>query len=123
MIEGSCHCGAVSFTYPRQPDWLTDCNCSVCRRYSTLWAYASVGEITLLSADDATIAYIHGDRTLAMHSCKTCACTTHWIGLDGDESSRMAVNFRMCDPDVYKDIRVRKFDGADSWEFLDQEQL
>jgi hypothetical protein len=119
VIEGSCHCGAVSFTYPRQPDWLTDCNCSVCRRYNALWAYASVGEITLLSADDATVAYIHGDRTLAMHSCNTCACTTHWIGLDGDESSRMAVNFRMCDPDGYKNIRVRKFDGADSWEFLD----
>jgi len=121
MIEGSCHCGAVRFTYPRQPDWLTDCNCSVCRRYSTLWAYARVSEITLSSAADATLAYIHGDKTLAMHSCKTCGCTTHWIALDQDSSSRMAVNFRMCDPAAYRDIRVRKFDGADTWEFLDQE--
>ena len=121
MIEGSCHCGAVRFTYPRQPDWLTDCNCSVCRRYSTLWAYARVSEITLSSAADATLAYIHGDKTLAMHSCKTCGCTTHWIGLDQDSSSRMAVNFRMCDPEAYGHIRVRKFDGADTWEFLDQE--
>jgi hypothetical protein len=119
VIEGSCHCGAVSFTYPRLPDWLTECNCSVCRRYSTLWAYARVNEITISSADDATVAYIHGDKTLAMHSCKTCGCTTHWIGLDGDESSKMAVNFRMCDPDAFTNIRVRKFDGADTWEFLD----
>jgi len=27
----------------------------------------------------------------------------------------------MCDPDVLTNIRVRKFDGADTWEFLDQE--
>jgi len=86
-----------------------------------LWAYARVSEITLSSAADATLAYIHGDKTLAMHSCKTCGCTTHWIGLDQDSSSRMAVNFRMCDPEAYGHIRVRKFDGADTWEFLDQE--
>jgi len=73
MIEGSCHCGAVSFTYPRQPDWLTACNCSVCRRHNALWAYATVAEISLQSAGDATIGYIHGDKTLEMYFCKTCA--------------------------------------------------
>jgi hypothetical protein len=119
MIEGSCHCGAVSFSFPKQPAWLTACNCSVCRRYSTLWAYARVSDISLHADDDATIAYVHGDKTLAMHSCRTCGCTTHWIGLNGDESSKMAVNFRMCDPDILTDIKVRRFDGADSWEFLD----
>lgn len=121
VIEGSCHCGAVSFTYPRQPDWLTACNCSVCRRYSTLWAYAKVSEIALRAAKGATIAYVHGDKTLAMYSCKTCGCTTHWIALGGDASSKMAVNFRMCDPDEVAKIRVRKFDGADTWEFMDKE--
>jgi hypothetical protein len=119
MIEGSCHCGAVSFTYPKQADWLTDCNCSVCRRYHALWAYAKVSEITLRATSDTTIAYVHGDRTLAMHSCKKCGCTTHWIGLDADESSNMAVNFRMCDPEVFAHIKVRHFDGADTWKFLD----
>jgi len=119
MIEGSCHCGAVSFTYPKQPAWLTNCNCSVCRRYHTLWAYAKVSEISLRAEDDATIAYVHGDKTLAMHSCRTCGCTTHWIGLDKDLSAKMAVNFRMCDPDVLTDIKVRIFDGANSWEYLD----
>jgi hypothetical protein len=70
-------------------------------------------------AEDATIAYVHGDRTLAMHTCRTCGCTTHWIALDSDESSRMAVNFRMCDPDDISDIAVRQFDGADTWQYLD----
>ena len=119
MIEGSCHCGAVKFVYPRRPDYLTDCNCSVCRRYHTLWAYAKKCEISIHAADDATIAYIHGDKTLAMYSCNTCGCTTHWIELGSDESSRMAVNIRMCKPEDIAGIRVRHFDGADTWEYLD----
>ena len=119
MINGACHCGAVSFTYPKKPDWLIACNCSLCRRYSTLWAYAKVSEITVRAGDDATIAYVHGAKTLTMYSCKTCGCTTHWIGLNGDETSKMAVNFRMCEPEVLTDIEVKKLDGADTWEFLD----
>jgi hypothetical protein len=75
----------------------------------------------LRTAEGDTIAYIHGDKTLAMHSCKICGCTTHWMGLDSDESSRMAVNFRMCEPDEISNIGIRNFDGADTWEFLDQE--
>ena len=118
-IKGSCHCGAVRFTFPERPETLTACNCSVCRRYATLWAYAPVRDVNLEADDDATIAYVHGDRSLAMHSCKSCGCTTHWISLDGDELSKMAVNFRMCEPDEYADIRIRRFDGADTWEFLD----
>jgi hypothetical protein len=84
-----------------------------------LWAYAKVSDITIDAAADATIAYVHGDKTLAMHSCKTCGGTTHWVGLDGDKSSKMAVNFRMCDPQTIANIKVRRFDGADTWEFLD----
>jgi hypothetical protein len=119
LIEGSCHCGAVKFSFPVTPEWLTACNCSVCRRYNTLWAYAAVSEITVNANDNATVAYVHGDKTLAMHSCKICGCTTHWIGLDTTESSKMAVNFRMCEPDDFANIRIRRFDGADTWEFLD----
>jgi hypothetical protein len=74
------------------------------------------------AAENATIAYVHGDRTLAMHSCKTCGCTTQWMGLDSNDASRMAVNFRMCDVDDISNIRIRNFDGADTWKFLDQEQ-
>ena len=119
MIDGSCHCGAVSFTYPRKPDYLISCNCSLCRRFSTLWAYARVKEIIVRAEDDATIAYVRGDKTLAMYSCKTCGCTTHWIGLDGDDSAKMAVNFRMCEPEVLADIEIKKLDGADTWKILD----
>jgi len=40
-LSGSCHCGAVVVNVARRPRQLTDCNCSICRRYGTLWAYYS----------------------------------------------------------------------------------
>ncbi len=119
MIEGSCHCGAVRFRYPEEPKFLISCNCSICRRLSALWAHEEREAVTIEFDPGATIVYVQGDRTLEIHSCRNCGCTTHWDSIGGDSSARMAVNFRMCDPDVVAKIKVRRFDGADSWEFLD----
>lgn len=118
MITGSCHCGAVTWRYPKRPDKLTSCNCSYCRRAGGLWAYAHPGDIDVAYAPGSVIRYIQGDRTLAYVSCANCGCTTHWENLDAD-ADRMAVNFAMADPSEVEGIRIRHFDGADSWTFLD----
>ena len=60
-----------------------------------------------------------GDRLLAFHSCMTCGCTTHWKGVGANDPQNMAVNMAMCDENEIRDIPVRQFDGADTWEFLD----
>lgn len=119
MIRGSCHCGAVKFVYPDRPEWLKQCNCSYCRRAGALWAYAETGRITLEFVEGATIRYISGDKTLAFHSCRTCGCTTHWENLDPSPEARMGVNLAMAEPAAIADLRVRRFDGADSWTYLD----
>ena len=119
MINGSCHCGAVKFELAVTPEWLTVCNCSICRRLGALWAHAEATDIRIICEDGATTGYAQGDKTLAIHTCKTCGCTTHWEGLPPDTSSRMAVNCAMSDPDEIATLRVRHFDGADSWAYLD----
>ena len=119
MIEGSCHCGSVTLAVTAEPKWLTSCNCSICRRLAALWGHFEKRQVRINAADDATIDYVHGDRTLAMHTCRRCGCTTHWTSLDPDENARMAVNFRMCSDEDVARFPVRHFDGADSWQFLD----
>ena len=116
-IEGSCHCGAVSFLVNDAPQRLVSCNCSACRRFAALWFHTLTTNVTIAAAPDATIAYAWGDRCLAFQSCKTCGCTTHYTPLDGTD--RMALNMRMADPDAIKDVPVRHFDGAETWAFLD----
>ena len=114
-IKGSCHCGAVKLEVPGTPDKLTACNCSLCRRIRGLWAYYPADEVKV---EGPTEAYVQGDRTLETHRCLTCGCTTHWLGL-GENAARAAVNFAMMAPADVEGIRVRRFDGADTWTFLD----
>ena len=39
MIRAACHCEAVKFEIAEPPEWVLDCNCTLCRRYGALWTY------------------------------------------------------------------------------------
>ena len=54
-----------------------------------------------------TATYRWGDKTLDLHRCATCGCTTHWSPL-GPASNRMGVNARLMDPRVIAEVRVRR---------------
>ena len=82
MIEASCHCGAVRMEIGVAPDTVTDCACSICRRKGALWAYYSPRQVRILPPSGATTVYMWADRELEFHSCKICACSTHWAAVD-----------------------------------------
>ncbi len=111
MIKASCHCGAVRLEIAVAPDGVTDCNCSICRRTGALWAYYRPDQVTLIHASGATVAYIWGDRMLALHHCGTCGCTTHWESIEQPPIDRMGVNARLMEIDL-EAVPVRKNDGA-----------
>lgn len=114
---GECHCGAVQFAVEDTPRWLTRCNCSICRRIGALWFHTTPTNVTVTAAEDMLAGYSTGDKILEIMRCKNCGCTTHWVPLNGDD--RMAVNMNMVDPMTIKDDRIRHFDGADTWAFVD----
>jgi hypothetical protein len=117
MIAASCHCGAVRLEVDGAPAQLTSCNCSICRRLGTLWAYYSPAGVRVAGP---TGTYRWGDERLLFHHCPTCGCTTHWSPVDPDRD-RMGVNARLMDPAVVAAARVRRFDGADTWRYFDDE--
>jgi hypothetical protein len=68
MTEGSCHCGAVRWSFDGTPESATACNCMVDRRYGALWAYDYEGEKIRVSG--LTTVYVRG-RHLGFHSART----------------------------------------------------
>jgi len=110
MITGSCHCGAVQIAVAEAPSIVSSCNCSICRRLGTLWAYYSPTQVTLTHEPGATDAYSWGERSLAFRRCATCGCTTHWEAIGDPVYDRMGVNARLLDIDIDA-IPVKKFDG------------
>lgn len=108
-VAGSCHCGAVTIAVAEAPAIVTSCNCSICRRLGTLWAYYRPAQVTITGPTDT---YIWGDRMLALHHCATCGCTTHWEDIRESPDDRMGVHARLLDLPDLAAIPVRFNDGA-----------
>ena len=117
MIESSCVCGAVRLAITRAPTEVLDCNCTLCRRYGVLWAYYSPKDVIVPSG--LTVTYMRGAKESEFHRCKICGGVTHWAPLDKTRD-RMGVNARLMEPEVVARARVRRFDGLNTWKFLDE---
>ncbi|HVS13060.1 MAG TPA: GFA family protein [Thermoanaerobaculia bacterium] len=116
MLIATCHCGAVRVEVPRRPPTLTDCNCSICRRYGALWAYYKPSTVRVVAAPSTTAGYSWGRKTIRFVHCRTCV--THYL-LIKNPGRHMGVNARHFEPDQLGSPRIRRLDGADTWKYLD----
>ena len=116
MLTATCHCGAVRVDVPHKPRQLTDCNCSICRRYGTLWAYYKASTVRRRGA---TSRYSWGSKSLEFLRCKTCGCIMQWRVKRKRPDSRTGVNARNFEPQAIAGVRIRRLDGAKTWKFLD----
>jgi len=119
FLQGSCHCGAVRLTLPALPDKATRCSCSLCRRLGGVWAYYAFGSVRIEGHPENTAEYVQGDRTLRTIRCRTCGVVTHWEPMEPQAGERHGVNLNNFDPKLLEAVPVRRFDGADTWTFLD----
>jgi hypothetical protein len=121
MIEGSCHCGAIRWSFEGVPESATACNCTLCRRYGVLWIYDYEGERITVSGP--TTVYTRRDTTkpaLEIHFCGGCGCVICWRGLtvDPDGRRRIAVNLRLSEPGPVAHLPIDHFDGLGTFDDL-----
>jgi len=115
MLTGACHCGAVRVTIPRKPRAITDCNCSICRRYGVLWAYYKLPTVRVEAKRGTTESYVWGRKSIKFVRCKNCGCVVVWQPIKPREKSWMGVNYRNFALDQLNAVRIRKLDGA-AWD-------
>ena len=115
MLTGACHCGAVRVTIPRKPRAVTDCNCSICRRYGVLWAYYKLPAVRVEAKRGTTESYAWGRKSLKFVRCKTCGCVVVWQPIRPREKGWMGVNYRNFALDLLNAVRIRRLDGA-TWD-------
>lgn len=118
MISGSCHCGAIHVEVSEPPQTLIDCNCSICRRNGALWAIFRVEDVRVTARPEDTCDYIWGARKIKTVRCSHCGCVTHWEPLE--TNGELGVNFRNFEPSLAASVRIRRFDGADTWSYLEE---
>ena len=120
MFETSCHCGNISLKASPSPSSLTECNCSICRRYAALWAYYSAARVEIEIREAGSDVYAWGEKTIDYHRCPVCGCCTHYSTRLASGKTRVAINARMAPVDDIAGIRLRRFDGARSWIYIDE---
>ena len=114
-LEGTCHCGAIRIYVRRMSRTLTSCNCSICRRYGALWAYASRRGARVVQGRRWLVKYTQEGRTREFWRCKICGCVTHHRRPRG---TGIAVNARNIDPQTVAEVPIRMLDGASTWKVL-----
>jgi hypothetical protein len=119
MYKASCHCGEIQLEFDETPETLTECTCSICHRIGAQWAYYIRQQVRVTGQPQAGKAYLWGDKCIEFYHCENCGCTTHYESVEKEAGSRVAINTRMMRREDTAGIRVRKFDGADTWEFLE----
>lgn len=119
MLEGSCHCGNIKWTYSDKLESVTACNCTLCRRYGALWAYGHLEQG--VSVSGLTHSYLRGSGINGYHFCTDCACVAYYLAKSKDEQGRLriAVNLRMlAEPEKIMNLPIDHFDGLDQFEDL-----
>ena len=120
-LTATCHCGAVSIRVAVKPEYINECNCSLCSKHGVWWGYYPVADVTV---SGATTGYSRTDRTdqaVCLHFCGSCGCTTHWTLTSAfaaqhpEEANRMGVNMRLFARDALAGVELRFPDGR-AWE-------
>lgn len=119
IFTAQCHCGNVKITTRKIPNSLLSCNCSICNRIGALWAYYKADEVVIDIKEAPTSIYLWDKREIELHYCPNCSCTTHYCSVDEDGKKRTVINARMAELKIMEEIPVKKFDGADTWKFLE----
>ncbi len=118
MIELNCHCGDIRISVPATSKTITSCNCSICRRYASLWAYFTPEDVNITAKDGSIGSYSWGDKMIDFHHCNNCDCVTHYRTTDRAAQNKMAVYFRLLEAKVVASFEIRYFDGADTWAYI-----
>jgi len=115
-IKGQCHCGKIDIEISHSPEFINDCNCSLCRSSGALWGYYSACNVQIKGD---TKSYGRADKAspaVQIHFCQSCGSTTHWTLTENyTEPSamcgHMGVNMRLFDEDKLSGVELRFPDG------------
>lgn len=111
----SCHCGQVRVNINQRPEYIHECNCSLCAKSGARWGYFHPSKVHVVGS---TTGYSRADKTepiVEVHFCGTCGSTTHFrltanaVAKWGD--LHIGVNMWLAKADDLAGIELRYPDG------------
>jgi hypothetical protein len=109
-VSALCHCGSIRLEVDAPPSEVTECNCSLCRRYGVLWAYCPPRQVRM----SPPILLQTSTPGVAGPSSSTAAGTAaaSRIGLPQIARETGWASTRLLPPEIQAGARLRHRDGA-----------
>jgi hypothetical protein len=115
MLKVTCLCGQIRIEIKHKPEFVHECNCTLCRKSGALWAYVHPSEARV---EGTTKGYSRNDKddpAAEIQFCDTCGSTTHFTLTASVVSkfgnSQMGVNMRLADEQDLAGVELRYPDG------------
>jgi hypothetical protein len=115
MLKLSCLCGQVRIEVQKRPDFINECNCTLCSKSGAQWAYFHPSDV---SVEGATKGYCREDKedpAADVQFCPNCGSTTHFILTPSAVAKfgnvQMGVNARLADERDLAGVELRFPDG------------
>ena len=116
MLNLSCPCGQVRVETAKRPDYVHECNCTLCAKTGARWGYFHPSEVKVAGTTTGYCREDKADPNAEIRFCARCEATTHFVltasavGRFGD--SLMGVNMRLADERDLEGVELRFPDGA-----------
>lgn len=111
--QGSCHCGAVTFTVEAPEDLeIEDCNCSICAKSGFLHLIVPSAKFEILSGEDQLTHYRFNTGVADHTFCRICGVKPFYTPRSNPDG--VSVNARCLEPKP-RSLKVNAFDGK-NWE-------
>lgn len=115
MLKLSCLCGKVRIEIQKRPDFINECNCTLCSKAGARWGYFHPSEVSIAGTTKGYCREDKDDPATEIRFCPNCGSTTHFIltpnavAKFGDK--QMGVNVRLADEKDLAGVELRYPDG------------
>jgi hypothetical protein len=118
MIELSCLCGQLRVELARRPDFVHECNCTLCRKTGARWGYFHPSEASATGASQGYSRIDKPDPAAEIRFCASCGATTHFT-LTAEAAAKhgntmMGANMLLADERELAGVELRFPDG-EAW--------
>lgn len=115
MLNLFCHCGRLRLELKRRPEFIHECNCTLCSKAGARWGYFHPAEVVVEGEAKGYRRDDKSDPNAEIRFCPTCGSTTHFVLTEAAVSkfgdSVIGVNMWLADPQDLAGIELRFPDG------------
>ncbi len=115
MLNLHCLCGQIRIQTSKRPDFINECNCTLCSKAGARWAYFHPSDVVI---EGTTKGYQRDDKenpAAEIQFCANCGSTTHFVLTESAVAKfgnvQMGVNMRLADETDLTGIELRFPDG------------